>query len=376
MPSKCIACIDGSFGKGNLGDTALLNCFLDEHQTDFDKLFVISSKGFGAERSDNEMVLEPPPLCSGWRKYKGWGQKLATRQRWLRAVGREATHVCLGGLLVGDIFVDLRTQMFAMTRGIGWRPSYYFGDFSVVCRPTRDLKKLFRLWEDTDAWVGVRAQEAANLMHERGFRREVHVGVDPVLFARSKEFDLPSSRRRKVGAIAALVPSFRATGDSATKAWWCNAVREVRLKGLQVRWCIFDEMFDVGPARELSALCGDSEAQFQESLCFGKAAIHAVEVATICFTERYHGAIFPITAGVPTVAHGWNEKIRRLFQRLELHDWCVDDLADEERCKKDQQALVRRAFDNQWFPNFERLKADLDGHAAALKSFREWFRNG
>ncbi len=371
MFGKKVVCIDGSLGKGNLGDEALLGSFVSEHREDFTDFYAICSGSFGRPRSEVGR-LDSPLLFSGWRSFRGRSEKASAKRDWLNEVGASAVHACLGGLFVGDIFVDLRAQMFELTRSIGWRRCYYFGDFYPCCRRTRRLKELFRLLNDVDAWVGVRSQEAADLMFDRGFRGNINVGVDPVLYAQCSNAESLLKRRDEAQEFAALIPSYKAVDDQAVKRWWCNAVHQVEKVGLQIRWCIFDEMFDVAAASEISMACGKSEEQFQGSLCFGEHALRTVERAAICFSERYHGSIFPMAAGVPTVTHGWNEKIRRLFQLLELDAWCVQDQRDEVKSKVRLNELIKQALSNQWHPNVRLLKTELASHRQALACFRTW----
>jgi hypothetical protein len=366
--------VDGSFGKGNLGDDALLQAFLSLHSSDYHEKFVIGDAAKLAELGCQ--ALSPPSIAPGWRRYKYLISSRRILAQWNRLSDSPVVYACLGGLLGDPVHVDLRAQMFRIVEELNWKPAYYFGDIEPNCKLDKWMVKIVQFWNRSDSWIGLRSKQAVEMLVRFGVRRDrLFLGVDPVLFERTKllfaKQKLPSPRK----SIVAMIPSFWVTTQPETLEWWRVATIVSREHGLEPRWCIFDESCDVVAAREVCLAAGYSPHEFEHQILYGHQAIDATEQAALCFTDRYHGAIFSITAGVPTIARGWNGKITRLFSLLCLEEWCAVRDADSTRWNLDLEQLVDLALSGHWDPDLSQLRVDLKCHSDALENFRKWSKN-
>jgi polysaccharide pyruvyl transferase WcaK-like protein len=366
--------LDGSFGKGNLGDDALLQAFLGLHSSDFCETFVVGDtekvSRFGCQ------AVSPPPLLPGWRRYRYMLSTQRLLARWKVLSNSPTVYACLGGLLGDPVHVDLRAQMFGLVEALQWRPAYYFGDIEPSCRLDRGLKQIIKFWNRSDSWIGLRSKQAVEMLAKFGVDQDrLFLGVDPVLFERSELLFAQTKRRSSQKSIIAMVPSFWVHTQPETLEWWKMVTTITRDRGLQPKWCIFDESHDVAAARKVCLAAGYSASEFEGQILFGPQAITATEDAELCFTDRYHGAIFPITAGVPTIARGWNGKITRLYSLLCLEEWCAVKDANSPNWKLNLERLVDLALSGQWRPDLSQLQVDLKSHSDALENFRAWSKS-
>ncbi len=367
---EIVACIDGSLGKGNLGDDGLLSAFQSEHRADFDRYFKMLSGDFFQATQESDLSI--PVLFSGWRSFRTLFARNRAIRDWVKKVPVDAVHVSLGGLLGHDANVAVRAQILRMAESAGWRKCYYFGDIEPFCSPTKQLTKVFASWMGDDGWLSVRSDEAADLLIDRGYRGTIHVGVDPVLYERTRDADNLLVQIKSNQLTVALIPSSSILANKNDVDWWVSVTKAAKQAGLGINWCIFDSSCDIPAAQSIATTAGIPLHDFKSQIRFGQEAIHVSEQATICFTGRYHGAIFPITAGVPTVAQGWNAKIRRLYSMLGLEDWCSLDTEIKSDYVPNVIRWIRRAQDGDWQPSLTKLTVELRRHAESLDSFRSW----
>jgi len=370
---KLNVCIDGSLGKGNLGDNNLFHAFHCEHESDFGKKFLMRAE----ETSDwvsniTKNWLPLPQLCGGWRSIKFRGSRRRVRDVWLQEAGANSVYLLLGGLLGHLAHVDIRAQLLKMASSVDWKRCYYFGDIESFCEKSRPLQRVLDRLSGPDTWVSVRSEEAANLLTDRGYRQQVHIGIDPVLYQRTKCSPAPFVRSEPSNGAVALIPSDSVFRSPIAFEWWVDVAKEVKASGREILWCIFDSQHDVNAAKAIAIAAGFSEDEFEVQLRFEDQAIVCSERAFACFTDRYHGAIFPMTRGVPTIARGWNDKIVRLFRLLGLEDWCMSSEARTPIQASQIRNWLREASSDSWAPNHNRFIAESERHTQSLLNFRSW----
>ncbi len=363
--------LDGSFGKGNLGDDALVNAFLKQHFGDFRRHFVAGTvelpPGMNVEH------VRMPVMFSGWRRYKSFSSIRYTLDQWRRECGSSVVYACLGGLLGDPVHVDIRAQVFDMVEKLNWKSAYYFGDIEPGYKLDRSMARIVRFWNRSKSWVGVRSSQAEDLLRSFGVHKDcLFRGVDPVLYERSKRLFNTNTETQARTSEVALVPSFWVLSQARTLEWWRSATIAARDQGLSPRWCIFDATQDAVAALRVCLAAGYSEKDFEDQVLFGEMAIAATERSALCITDRYHGAIYPITAGVPTIARGWNGKIQRLYSMLDLNDWCDTTGSASQSPIPDLKRLVDHALGRHWQPNLTVLQAEVGTHRESKEAFRRW----
>ncbi len=364
-----VACIDGSLGKGNLGDDALLDSFCSEHASDFINHIVIGS-AFGQFLGRDS--LPSPFLLSGWRSFRTLLTRRKTLAIWKSKVGAEAVYILLGGLLGHLAHVDVRAQFLTMAKQAGWRRCYYFGDMESFCLKSEATNRVLQLLFGDDAWVSCRSIEAANLLRERGFRGHVHLGIDPVLYRNTKHVSSRFARTDPSEPCVALVPSDSVFRSRDALGWWVGIVRAALEMKLEINWCIYDSSHDIDAAKSIADAAGISIDRFWSQVRLNQDAIQSSQKALICFTDRYHGAIFPMTRGVPTVGRGWNDKIIRLFHLLALDEWCCKIPSTKEGTSPNVRDWIKWAALGRWKPDLEKLKSEISQHDESIASFRSW----
>src|SRR5262249_33220132 len=86
----------------------------------------------------------------------------------------------------------------------------------------------------------------------------------------------------------------------------------------------------------------------------------------------YHGAIFALSQGVPTLAVPYTHKIRRLFRLLGMHDWLVEPEQSETCSPSLDGELVdklRQLLAGHGRPDFNVLRQQAEVHKQVLISF-------
>ncbi|WP_442506632.1 polysaccharide pyruvyl transferase family protein [Novipirellula sp. SH528] len=357
------AVIAGSFGVGNTGDEELLKSFLDVQNRDSHPRQVsIVSK--------NEMVghktCQLPPFYYGWRSYRG----TISQSRFIKNIAVENTSdgifVWMGGLLGEPIHIDLRAQQLGCFAKAGYRPAYFFGDVELAARGARHLKKICEIWAERSGWVGVRSEQAAELLNEANCRVDIHVGVDPVVYRRYEIEKLRFVRQQTPEAALVLCPSSPAILDVKRLKFWTNCVIEAAELGIPIWWCLFDDG-DFVAVKVIMAEARKSHPRIEEQEVYtGLAAITRIERASMAIVSRFHALIFASTAGIPTVVEGWNDKLCRFHSLLGLDDWTIDS-ASENR-------PLAQWFDatKTWSPCLNRFDDQIASHTVGLNSFLEW----
>jgi hypothetical protein len=369
-PAPTHAVISGSLGTGNLGDAALLHSFRSRHGCDYDAVSVIAN-GPAVDVDPETQVLGFPQFALGHRFWYGRQDRRDTRRRIAdRAPGAERDYIWLGGLLGGaEMHNRLRERELRWARRFSRRVIYYFGDVADGFPATTSARRLVRVLDRSNAWIGVRSSEAAELLAEAGLGGQVHTGVDPVLYDRATRHGLPFRRLEPAVETLAIVPcAYR----PELAPVWLAAARAGAHHGLTPRWVSFSDGEDLALCRELAERSGAELPGLVQDVVPSELAELRLMEAACCVATRYHAAIFAITAGVPTLGVPYDVKVSRLMRLLGLDEFIVDlssltsdpasDLWDEHI---DRQ--LHRALHQPWSPHLAELEQRLTEHERALQ---------
>ena len=180
------------------------------------------------------------------------------------------------------------------------------------------------------------------------------------MFDRAKRLGIPFLRTRAATDVLAIIPC--SPFEEAFRESWVTAARKADDRGYQVEWVSMCDPVDLDLCRSLQRECLGAVVN-------AARAERALADAACVVATRYHGAIFSLSAGVPTIICPYSAKMRRLANLLDLDRWVVDAHADSRQ----MPALIERVLAGEWRMNAEGLARSVNEHAEAVNKFRETF---
>jgi len=353
------AVVAGSLGQGNAGDDAILQAFLDEHARDYASVIVLTHDPQPLQ-DPSITELRPPHIAVGKRFWRGMRERSTMRDRIeSNAGGAPVDYVWLGGLL-GRIaeHVEARRHELQWARSFADRFVYYFGDAEDELIEVGAAQRLAEVMNRGDAWIAVRSPEAATVLQAIGIQPPIAIGIDPALFDRAKKLGLPFRRTRATTNALAIIPC--GPFEKAFRESWVAAARTANDRGYQIKWVSMCDPVDLNLCQSLQRECpGTVEPAANAERTLADAAC--------VMATRYHGAIFGLSAGVPTIICPYSSKMRRLAKLLDLDRWVVNAHADSAKVP----TLVDQVFAGEWRMDAEALARSVAGHAEALRCFRD-----
>jgi hypothetical protein len=361
------AVVAGSLGKGNLGDEALLRAFLRRHRPHYRSVIVLTDGEVPAH--EDVTRLPPPALALGRRFWFG-----ATDRRRKRIAIHHASgggpleYVWLGGLL-GHIAPHLQARWKELEWAASLNPRliYYFGDADDRLNDTRYTRPLIDRMNSLESWIAVRSAEAAAALRDAGLGGEIHVGVDPVLYDRAVRWGTPFERRAPDAHAVAINPCGHPAAGG--KPIWLDAARAAVAHSLPVRWISLCDPDDLDSCRALMEATAAGAPQHPQTLHSGSNAEEGLLDAAVCVAGRYHGMIFALTRGVPTIPVSYGPKMTRLARLLGLEHWVTGEEPDAHEGRTVPiGTLVNEALDGRWAMDEKALAAALAAHTRALET--------
>jgi Polysaccharide pyruvyl transferase len=360
------AVISGSFGLGNLGDEALLTAFECRHRSEYRSTLILrAGPSDGTERADTELQL--PRLATGLRFWRGRSDR-SQKRRFIEARSPDGSreYIWLGGLLS---HISQHNQ--ARHKELLWASSfcsrflYYFGDVGDGFAELPIARKIVRLLDRMDARIAVRSTEAARILEKAGLRTKVHVGLDPVLYDRITRWGIPFRRRAGATDTMAIIPcNYR---PDIYQAVWLAAARAAVRHGLRLRWVSLCDPEDMELCVRLADRMRIEQPNHAQEICCGPSAEEALSQAACCVATRYHGAIFALSHGVPTLGVPYTHKVRRLFHLLRMQDWLIES-GESQAFEGDLADKIRELLAGHGRPDYAALRQQAEMHRRALIS--------
>ena len=359
--------ISGALGQGNLGDDALLEAFWSLHGSAYDGATVLydgtdeSLKRFGK-------TYRLPLFAIGRRFWKGaytrWSARRHVEQS---ARGAACDYVALGGLLSHiESHNAARYQEWKWASRFCKRLVYYFGDVGDGFAATPQARLIASLLNSRNAWVAVRSPEAGELLESAGVRTPIHIGTDPVLYRRIVERGVPFKRVKLATDILAIVPCRYRVSEFASL--WLRAAECGVRHGLRIRWVSLCDPTDLGLCQSLSEQFQSEFPRHPQEIVNGSTAESGLWDACVCVASRFHGAVFSVTSGVPTITVPYTSKVRHLFQSLRLDEWiCSTEPPNHPTIEQQIDATI----EGHWKLDSAAVQELAAGHRAALNAFSE-----
>ena len=361
------AVISGSLGKKNLGDDLLLQMALRQLGGAYGATSVLS------EDPDEPLgpgiaVDRPPPLAIGNRFWRGGRDRSALRRRIAaRMPGAPIDFLWLGGLLTPDLLNNKgRLRELSWARGFCARLVYFFGDAHDGFMACAQARPIVRLIDGGENWLAVRSEEAANTLDLLGLKSEVRVGVDIFLYDLARRLGWPFRRRAEPSATMAIIPCVHRSARFQPSM--LAAARLGARRGLAIRWISFCDPEDLALIRDLAAALDRELPGHPQSIHRATAEDAGLDDAACCMATRYHGSIFALAAGVPTIGLSYDPKVRNLFGMFRLHDWIAPDPGRYPPAafqgRLDEQ--LSAALDGSFAPDYREFGRRMVAHEAAL----------
>jgi polysaccharide pyruvyl transferase WcaK-like protein len=374
---KYHAVISASLHTGNIGDNALVKAFINQQRENYQN-FTILGDAHPDLLSIDETIITPPPMAIGYRFWYGYQKRVETRKKIIELMPESIRHhVWLGGLLGANIYHTKNFyKQFEWASSFSEKIIYYFGDVSPGFQNLTVAKKLINKINYFNSWIAVRSIEAADLLIDAGLTSKVFVGIDAVLFERCKNRSIPFVRQQKdVGAVAIIVCQFRS--DTYIQIWRAAAVSAIKL-GMKIFWISLSDGEDMVLCQQLCQEFSGQHPHHPMEIVSGMDGENKIAQASVCVATRFHGTIFSITSGVPTIAVPYDAKVQRLFKFLNLTDWIADP-----NLKPDTDAdwnsilyeMLQAALSGNFQVDYSRLKAGIKTHEEALSDFALFIRN-
>ncbi|MDV3349877.1 polysaccharide pyruvyl transferase family protein [Leptothoe sp. LEGE 181152] len=371
------ALISGSFGKQNLGDDALLNAFLLRNKSKYQKVFAILEENF-VEGIESEGVdfLEMPKLAIGRDFLKGTFDRSRKRQQILnKNSGMRGDYYLTGGVLGFPIHVKIRYKELLWAKTVCSKFIYYFGDAEYKPYNLKTAQQWVNTMNDSDSWISVRSIEAASLLTQTGYSRNIHVGLDPVLFERVSYSQKPFQRHKACEEVLALIPCV-ANIENMRDTWIKIAVSGIR-RGLKLRWISFCDPYDLEICRSLFQEISHEYPNHPQEICYGQNIDDFLKDPVCCVAARLHGAIYSITNGIPTVAVCYAKKIERLFNMLNLENWILIHSSCHSPASSSIDkfsSMLDEAMSNGWCINSKKFDDRLENHKKALQNLNAFIK--
>ncbi|MDH6060049.1 polysaccharide pyruvyl transferase family protein [Chrysosporum bergii ANA360D] len=368
--------IAGSLNNANMGDHALVKAFINQERENYQKLTILG-KANEDLLSLKESIISPPPLAIGYRFWYGYKQRLETQQKINEQIpDARRNYIWLGGLF-GESFYHVKSR-YQELKWASWfcnKLIYYFGDVHPGFQNLAVAKQLISRINNFPSWIGVRSTEAADLFINAGLTSKVFVGLDAALFQRCIQWGIPFIRQKKdVGAVAIVVCQYRS--EIYIPVWRAAAVSAIRL-GLKILWISLCDSQDMFICQQLFAEFSKTYPHHPMEIIYGVNGESKIAESSVCVATRFHGAIFSIASGVPTIALPYGAKLQRLFQFLKLDDWIVDPTRASHNidCNSILYEMIQVALKGNFQPDYSQLETGVKAHQLALENLSVFIKN-
>jgi hypothetical protein len=366
--SRLHAVIAGSFHDENMGDYALLKAFIEQHGNKYQNLSII-----GLARHnllDIEHTVFPQPLMAiGYRFWNGYQERIRTKKMIAQQIPDAIRHyIWMGGLLGSNLYHNRGRY-----KELKWASSfcnsfiYYFGDIEPGFNASPEAAKLIKRINHFNPWIAVRSNEAANLLVDAGFRSKINVGIDPALYARCQRWGVPFNRYQKDSGILAIVIC-QVHQQSCLSIWQAAAIAGISF-GLKIRWISLCNTEDLALCQQLFREFSEQYPNYPMDIVSGLEGELGIAESSVCVATRFHGTIFGLTAGVPTIAIPYGAKIKRLFKLLNIEDWVVEPLLREQPYTHLNSRIgekIKYAIQGKFRPDYTGLLSGIEAHQKAL----------
>ncbi len=366
--------IAGSLHTGNIGDHALVKAFINQQEKNYQKLSIL-----GVANEDllplSHNIITPPKMAIGYNFWKGYRQRLNTRKIIQKLMPDARRHyIWVGGLLGANVYhTKFRYKELNWASSFCDKKIYYFGDVDSGFKETIEGRKIIEHFNHSDSWIAVRSKEAADVFIEAGLRSKVYVGIDSVLYERCKLRNIPFIRKQQNLEYLAIVVC-NVHKERCIPIWRASALAAISL-GMKIRWVSLCDSEDIYLCKQLFQEFSEYAPKHPMEIVEGIHGEAKIAEASVCVVTRYHGAIFSLTSGVPTIAVPYGEKVKRLFKLLNLEDWLADPMLKIQNdlyWNSIMHELIKAALERKWQPNYTPLKACVKAHEEALSEL-EYF---
>ncbi len=317
------AVIAGSLHTGNIGDNTPVKAFINQQRENYQKLTILGEANQDL-LSIGEWIISPPPMAIGYHFWHGHKQRVETRKKINEQMPDiKRNYIWLGGLLGQNFYhTKLRYQELRWASLFCHTLVYYFGDVAPGFQNPTAAKKLINKINNFNSWIAVISTEAADLLINAGLKLKVFIGIYAVLFDRCQSWGLPFIRQKKdVGAVAIVVCQFHS--EKYIQIWRSAAVSAIKL-GVQIFWISLSDSEDMSLCQQLFGEFYEKYPHHPMEIISAMNGETKIAEASVCVTRWFHGSIFSITSGVPTIAVPYDVKVQRLFQFLNLGEWIAD----------------------------------------------------
>ncbi len=370
--NKYHALLAGSLSVGNMGDTALAKSFIAQHQPDYQTLTILGN-------SNSELVnvadyiVNPPLMAIGYRFWNGYFERRSSQKLICSLLPESEQHyVWLGGLLGKNIYhLKGRFEELKWSLNFCDKFIYYFGDIEQGFDKQPVAKQLVSKLDRSNAWIGVRSVEAAEILRAAGYKSPIHIGIDAAFYERCLNNHLPFVRQaRDTGVVSIVVCNYHK--DDFMKIWEITGLIAIK-KGLKIAWTSLVDSEDLELCNELYQRFRNEYLHHPMEVVSGENGEQIIKESSICISTRLHGCIFGIAAGVPTIGLPYSDKISRLYQFLDIENWLVYPAKDQLDIII--SVLIDLALNNEFVIDYHNLNVGMEIHAKSLDCLRSFIYN-
>ncbi len=370
---KYHALLAGSLSVGNMGDSALAKSFVTQHQSDYQTLTILGNPNSElVDVVDN--IVNPPLMAIGRRFWNGYFERRSSRKMICSLVPESEQHyVWVGGLLSNNLY-HLKGRLKELQWSLDFcnKFIYYFGDIEQGFAEESVAKQLVSKLNRSNAWIGVRSVEAAELLRAAGYKSPIQIGIDAAFYDRCMSNGFPFVRQEQEqdrGIVSIVVCNYRK--HHFMKVWEIAGLIAIN-KGLKIAWTSLVDSEDLELCNQLYRKFRDEYPHHPMEVVSGKDGEQIIKESSICISTRLHGCIFGIAAGVPTIGLPYAHKISRLYQFLGIENWLV--YPDLDRLNP-MSELIDLALNNNFPINYTNLNTGIETHANSLTSLRSFIEH-
>lgn len=369
--------IAGSLHNQNMGDHALAKAFVNQQTKNYQNLTILGSTNEDLV-SIGETIIPPPPLAIGYRFWSGHKERVETMKK-ITAQMPEAKrdYIWLGGLLGSNVYhTKTRYQELNWASNFCDKFIYYFGDMHTGFNNSVPAKKLIDKINNSNSWIAVRSNEAANLFVESGLKSKIYVGIDAALYERCKNREIPFTRQQKDVGIVAIIPCTY-QHEKYISIWRAAAVSAIKL-GMKISWISLCDPEDMTLCEQLFQEFSEKYPHHPMEIISGIDGENKIAESSVCIATRYHGVIFSLAAGVPTIGLPYGDKIKRLLEFLNLGDWIADpNLKPQKELDWNfiVHEIIQAALAGKFQPDYSQLEAAIKVHQEALANLDLFIKN-
>jgi hypothetical protein len=371
------AILTGSLHAQNIGDFELVKSFLKQHEYHYRNEITIL--GFNPDKvlefNNQYPFIDPPKLAIGHRFYYGVLHRLEIKNQVLSCLPNSSRHyIWLGGLLS-----KVNPHMIGRYKELKWASQfsdkfiYYFGDVGTgFSRDMNSVKKLVRKIDSYDNWLAVRSTEAASLLVDAGLKSNIHVGIDAVLYDRCMSRGLPFKRIQTASETLTIIVCGYLWEQSYPI--YIAAAQVAVALGLRIRLVSLCNLEDLPICEQLAEKISTEHPSYPIQIVSDGRSESLIAESAVCIATRFHGAIFALAAGVPTIAVPYDAKVERLFKLLQLDEWIADPKLNPQPSgfwHEKLKSMIKSGLADEFKPNYQELLLGITAHQAALADFQK-----